>query len=299
MKLAARPAALRCAYCRDDLGRAVLTCPTCRTLVHEECELDTCPTLGCGSLVPWELVLTRSGPTVLELVGFGLLVALLAAIGTVAVLLVAWPRRPAGEGVEAPRSTRPAPRPDSAVPALDPWFWWAPGSEILVRTRARVLVESVGLAGCGSSEKRSYWAVDVEETETLLRLQATSDQGVTIRRQTIGESRADFGWRPLERTADGAATLLEREGVPVFVPAGAFLTTRYRRATVNGWEGPFRLYLDGTLAPDGVEETWTDPRVPVPLRRFVTWRVHGAPTELGDCSLESVVVAIRGQAAIR
>ncbi len=60
MKLAARSSALRCAFCHDPLGQAVLTCAACRTFIHDTCELDRCPTLGCGSTAPWRLVGERS-----------------------------------------------------------------------------------------------------------------------------------------------------------------------------------------------------------------------------------------------
>lgn len=62
MKLVPRSSPPRCAFCHGALRSAVLTCVACRTLVHEACELDRCPTLGCGSLVPWVLVATVAPP---------------------------------------------------------------------------------------------------------------------------------------------------------------------------------------------------------------------------------------------
>ena len=43
-------AALRCPYCHDDLGGALLTCEGCATTFHDECArgLRRCTTLGCG-----------------------------------------------------------------------------------------------------------------------------------------------------------------------------------------------------------------------------------------------------------
>lgn len=295
--LAVRPSLLRCAYCRDDLGPAVLTCVACRTLIHEECELDACPTLGCGSLAPWELVLPLADPIppahVAALALLAGTLALLVGVGTHAGLVAVWPQRPAEVYVDPTPPTPPGPEPD--VPALDPWRWWAPGSEIVVRTRTRWLTESPWRA-CGGASG-SDWGLEVKETETLVRLRWTTDQGVHLRTQTVGEDRASFDWRPLELIADDGETLAERAGVPVVVPAGAFPATRYRKASCPWWEGPMVLYLSGALVQEGLEETWSDPRIPVPLRRLVTWHVDGAPPELGDCTLETVVVAIRGQAA--
>ncbi|MBL4844865.1 MAG: hypothetical protein JKY65_05000 [Planctomycetes bacterium] len=47
-----RPATLRCAYCHDRLVGDAVTCGECHTLLHEECQLDRCPTLGCDSAGP-------------------------------------------------------------------------------------------------------------------------------------------------------------------------------------------------------------------------------------------------------
>lgn len=53
MKLTLRHSPTRCAYCHDQLVEEAFTCPACGTLVHEDCQLDCCPTLGCASLEPW------------------------------------------------------------------------------------------------------------------------------------------------------------------------------------------------------------------------------------------------------
>ena len=45
---------VRCAYCHDALETAeVVTCTGCGTLVHEDCQTDRCPTLGCDCLDDW------------------------------------------------------------------------------------------------------------------------------------------------------------------------------------------------------------------------------------------------------
>lgn len=295
MKLEARPTALRCAYCRDDLGPAVLTCVACRTLIHEECELDACPTLGCGSLAPWELVRSdRREPTVPELVAFGLLVALVAATGTVAVLLVAWPGRSAAA---TPRAARPAPGPDPDVPAIDPWLWWAPGSEIVVRTRVRQVRELRWFAtGPGGCESGTTWEPVIEEYEQTIRLEETTAYEAVVATTSSGFCRR-VERRPLDMPAEEAVEEPSEghRGVAVTLPIGA-IPVRYRSASIN----LFELGLSWSSWPhDGTEELWTDPRIPVPLRRLVTWQVLDAPPDCQTGSLESVIVAIRGQAAIR
>jgi hypothetical protein len=39
----------RCAFCHDDLDGATATCPSCKTVLHQDCRehLGLCPTLGC------------------------------------------------------------------------------------------------------------------------------------------------------------------------------------------------------------------------------------------------------------
>lgn len=150
---------------------------------------------------------------------------------------------------------------------------------------------SIGCGGSGPSVHRSWttWQLESSTSEATFRLDEVRAHDVVLRVKDGPDGDVWTVRRPLDTWAEEVPAA--SGNALLTLPCGVF-TAHLRRAQVDPWDVPDPGFLAGPA------EVWTDPRVPVPLRRLVTWRVEGAPPEVTG-ALESVIVSIRGQAAIR
>ncbi|MCO5171203.1 MAG: hypothetical protein M9894_33280 [Planctomycetes bacterium] len=254
MRVSARPVcSTRCAYCRGAIAEAALTCPACATLVHDACQLElpACPTLGCGSLAPWEWTPApgreRRPWRAATLLAAALPIVFLATSVTSA-------------RSEAPGTTE-------APPRRSAWAVLGRGAELGTWTEEKVPgyhVSYTRLGPCsgGWGAPQVVRAVDrryrvLWELDELVRLEVKSTDDAT------------HPVRP-ERPAVPRFTLTpDPPGEPatVTVPAGTFACT-YRREP-----GTTDLGLPCTV------ETWSVAWLPLPLKRVVTWHEPRAPAE--------------------
>jgi len=275
MKLAARSTALRCAFCHDPLGGAVLTCLACRTLIHEECELDRCPTFGCGSYEPWELVGARRRRALAAWLVFVTGLSLAVAGATKQLVLSR-----AQVEVATPHPLPPETRPS-------PWLRFGVGSSLVVETRHEGVYHSSYVGAQVSIDQYWRWSSTEGRRHRLLFV-GEHDVGVEVEQlDSLGRPcRRERGKQPLDLPEEATGELLEeRDGVPVTVPAGVFVA-RYRR---ERGRHPGRI--------DEVVETWTDARLPVPIRRLATWRVPRAPSDIQVCTEDQRLRSIEARAS--
>lgn len=275
MLIAPRATPLRCALCHDGLPGEAATCTDCGTLVHEECQLDRCPTIGCCSPTPWEWVETgpapaRSGRRAPRV---GRVVALLAA-GS----LLAAPQAPAA-------ATAPPQEPATATCQWDSaWFKLGRGSLLETRTTCAAPVGWMRIS-CGfvideQGRRRGFgeqtvsWSTWVEEESRsrhrlLWLLPGHARVEVEVRSP---------GGRLRERTRPrfpkhapslpAAGEILERGLTSVSIPAGVFPCTYLKIRVVEVESFP------------AVVETWSSPNLPLPFREVVTWRDPIGPAHL-------------------
>ncbi|MGE0711044.1 MAG: hypothetical protein AB7N76_28565 [Planctomycetota bacterium] len=273
MKIAPRPASsrlasIRCAYCHEGLGGPALICPDCSTLVHEECELPQCPTLGCGSAAPWEWTDVRPPRPDRSRQVWALAAGLWLTAG--AAVWAAW--RPAGT-IEArePEPARAAAEHGEETDPSPPTWWF------VTRTESRRVSWYSGPAWCGTclpsdagiqvvvvedaKGRVSGWRHRVYAQERRYRSQGGLT-AVVFGTRTLadGPFRAD-----LELAAQPRRLLAARSGVNLSVPAGAFTCVYLKEAALTARGQPAQV------------ETWTVPGLPLPIQRVVTWRAQHDP----------------------
>ncbi|MBX3467048.1 MAG: hypothetical protein KF878_09140 [Planctomycetes bacterium] len=249
LRVVARSAvAPRCAYCRGAIVEAALTCPACATLVHDACQLElpACPTLGCGSLAPWEWAPEPAPPARGRRTWRT--VALLAAALSLAFMTSA--------RSEAPDTPQAPPR--------SAWAVLGRGAELETRTETKVPARVI-CGGRGESEWVEPGAPSVLER----RYRVLWELDDVVRVEVHASDAADE-LRPERPAVPRFALTPDPPGEPatVTVPAGTFACT-YRREP-----GTTDLGLPCTI------ETWTVPWLPLPLERVVTWREPRAPAAL-------------------
>lgn len=292
LTLQPRATAPRCAYCHDALAHEAVTCPDCGTLVHEDCQLDRCPTLGCQSEEAWEWTqLPASGwerrsPWRQPLVLLNLLlVALLGgawafeAVASVFVTQVMYPisgAPPFFEPEAHPSLLDPAPSPIAAhhlgcrdessgggMRAIACGFGnLEPSRRFTLRTEGYELVApSAPACDCDPEGLLGLPGWRMRAGEVIARKMITPS-GTAFSSDTSGTGwlyqADDPGSPPPDLVQE------ERQNQALLLPAGVFVCT-YRR-TQRGW------------GADRVEvETWTSSGIPVPVQTQTTWRTPGAP----------------------
>lgn len=278
MQIRNRGAAARCAYCHDLLSREAVTCTECGTLVHEDCQSDTCPTLGCGSLQPWAWI--ELAPTHGARRSRGRLWRVAALIPLALVAL--WTLRPARTQELAVLDASPGSALSVAKAHPNPWFALEPGSQIETRTIERWAHYSLGFAcGNGPCEAIHSWSYSYEDRSESYSLRVVGAEEALVRRR----GGKDDPWRgenlEVPRRAaqqpgqphwsQARRVLEERRGVVIEVPAGTFTCTYRKEAGYT--------YL---LLP-GVFETWTVPELPFPVLEIETWQDPTVPATHPNC----------------
>lgn len=283
LQLQPRATSARCVLCHDALGAEAVTCPDCGTLVHEECQLDRCPTLGCESEEPWTWIRLRDEGwerlnawrqplLLLNAVLAGLIVAGVAGEWAIS----AW----VSHGSHPTRSFFFAP--DAHPSLLDPappcycgeharpaGFRYGSisracgghsreGRRFSYRSSAHELRRE--LPGCGCRVQR-VWALRAGRREEVY--EAYGDDAV--RSSWSGDVWVEeLGTASTPRRCRVSYTSQGAEPDRIETPAGVFECT-YEHT----WSG---------YGADRVDmETWTAAGIPRPVVTQVTWRTPGAP----------------------
>jgi len=277
LQLQPRSASARCVLCHDDLEQVAVTCPDCGTLVHEECQLDRCPTLGCASENPWEWVHLPAEPWAARspwrqpLILLNVILLGLIVFGVTAEwALEACALESGRPWVQT--FSRPDMHPsllDSRPPCEFGEEWepveghracgcshWAPPER---RLRYRIEAHELrrGSPGCGCQDE--HWALRQGIANEVF---GAADEGS----ETYLLTRSGHAWvREVVRIPGCGIRFQGPEAIEeVHTPAGSFECTYEHTST---GEGDSRVDL----------ETWTAPGVPLPVVTQVTWRTPGAP----------------------
>lgn len=272
LQLQPRSASTRCVLCHDSLERVAVTCPDCGTLVHEECQLDRCPTLGCVSENPWEWVDLPGEPWVerspwrqplilLNVILLGLIVFGVTAEWALEACVIA-SSSPWGKTFSDPE------RHPSLLDPAPPCYCAGHSSALL---------PSMGRRGpCTSTRRRLRFKV---EAHTLKTRACGCDVGTAwfLLQGSAREIYEDQEWAGLSEFSGDAwvQEIRESRGCLIYgydidlresveTPAGSFLCT-YRHT----WSGEGEGRID--------VETWTAPGISVPVVTQITWRTPGAP----------------------
>lgn len=268
------PRSLRCSYCRAGLDHDALRCPDCGVRVHADCqrELDLCPTLGCGSLAPWEPGAPAQRAPRWRRVAAAIAAAVLVGCGS---LLFGPGMRPAAE--ETPpvaRAARRGQRRARIVLATGATGWVratrcyvrsdAPEPSTGRRGRVAPLREPPTEDEPAPTVADDPWSVahgPVQTHEFRARWPGDGPAEVWLHPAQRGEApewlRSGRSWTPLP-----GATLEEERPTLVTVPAGTFPSTYRRERRVRGHgAGPGVTEL---------VETWADPSLPAPYLRVET-----------------------------
>jgi hypothetical protein len=260
---------LRCAFCRGALddGEETLTCPDCATLVHDACQLElpACPTLGCGSLAPWEVA--HKPVVAVRSARWGRGVRAAVVVAGLVCALVAGP---------APDAAAKAPR-AAIAPELSAWARVGANSVIVTRTEQRAPWRTwYSHCGCPpncTDGPERTWVVGRDDypTDQHYRVRWVLDEGVDVEHYTHDPAEPT---RPAPRRSYFTAPTYERSPAPggafelVTVPAGTF-PAAYRRAGELGTDRETALV-----------ETWTASWCPVPLKTVRSWVAPGGPAEV-------------------
>ena len=290
MRVTARHTTPRCAYCHEPLRGEALTCSDCSTLVHEDCQLDQCPTLGCGSLEPWawtDIEPPRLDEPVPQArsVRIWLSAAIVPLTGIGAFVLgqsiVVEPGNSAAQTAEIDSTPVPTQCP------ISPWYSLGGGTVLVTRTESKKVSQWMSIA-CGVrvtedgrregvGETKTGWDYFTEQTERSYRLQSLPPEYARVVLEVHAGERGcspKIEWLRFPRhpqssrsTAwtDERTLLEERTEVSVAVPAGSFTCT-YRKE-----EGYTKSGFPAVI------ETWSDPLLPLPIQRLVTWTDPIAP----------------------
>lgn len=264
LSLQPRATAARCVLCHDALGSEAVTCPDCGTLVHEECQLDRCPTLGCASEAPWEWVHLgargwRAGsPWRQPLILLNCVLLGLVLFGVTAEWAVE-----AYAGSLFPAGNQRFFKPENHPSLLDsgPLCYCAEHASPLGGRRE-----------CSSEPRWLSFEARAHE------LQASEGrQRWTLLQGTLSETYLDSPWGAEFVDAQGEGWIQEvGEGLRCLVycseereerietPAGSFLCTY-----THVWTGSGDARID--------RETWTAPGISAPIVTQLTWRTPGAP----------------------
>lgn len=272
---------MRCAFCRDavDGSDETLTCPDCGTLVHGACQLElpACPTLGCGSVAPWEVV-EREGAPVRAWRWLGALTTSLVVATAMACALIASPEVAAAPVVRTP-SAVPTPSPARALSA---WAHLGTKAVVVTRTERREPYKKRAFHccdddgnGCHMCTGWGRWLSD-EITEQWYRVRwvVADEVNVEVRTSTSWSRRPPGLQEAL--TAKRSYFAVSRHATPldggrgelVTVPAGTFPAVYRRTGAV------------GTDRESAQVETWTASWCPVPLKVVRSWVEPGEPAEL-------------------
>lgn len=273
MKVASRAVVvLRCAFCRGALddgdGEETLTCPDCATLVHDACQLElpACPTLGCGSLAPWEVAARRPVAAVRS-ARWGRGVRAAVVVAGLACALVAGP---------SPSRSAAAPAPERELSA---WARLGANSVLVTRTE-RSGPQRWRMFGCtmtGPCEYREGWSVSAydDASETHRRVRWVLDDGVSVEQYEVSLDPVVVRSPAPRRSYFTAPTF---EGNPSRTPEDAF-----ELVTVPAGTFPAAYERAGELGTDretALVETWTASWCPVPLKIVRSWVAPGEPAEL-------------------
>ncbi len=280
-----RSASTRCVLCHDDLEREAVTCPDCGTLVHEDCQLDRCPTLGCMSESAWEWVRlpgadwSEQSAWRQPLILLNLVLVCLLGLGVVVDWSVkAWLGwdPPPGARLFLDAASHPSLL-DTAPPCYCEEHWESPRKGIL---------GSFSGSACGASSpigRRLRFRLTAHELRyELPACGCQVRRGWSVRRGKANEVREVTGrGHPALRSWSGepwVLNLVTRRGGCV---TNTYVVSEGSKERVQTPAGTFECTYEHTFTGEGEDridvETWTAVGIPVPVVTQVSWRTPGAP----------------------